>query len=67
MLTIFFALSTAITLVTNGPLWERVVIILSAIPIALVVNVVRITVTGVLYKYDPKLAERVFHDLAGER
>lgn len=65
MLTIFFALSTAITLVTHRPMWERIAIILSAIPIALIVNVARITVTGVLYKVDPKLAERVFHDLAG--
>lgn len=66
MLTIFFALSTAIILVTARPLWERIVILLSAIPIALAVNIARITVTGVLYEYANKeLAETVFHDLAG--
>lgn len=66
MLTIFFALSASIILVTVRPLWERIVILMSAIPIALAVNIARITVTGVLYEYANKeLAETVFHDLAG--
>jgi exosortase len=66
MLTIFVALAVAITLVTDRPWWERIVIILSAIPIALAVNIVRITVTGILHlTAGPELAELVFHDLAG--
>lgn len=66
MLTIFVALAVAITLVTERPVWERVVIVLSAIPIALAVNIVRITVTGILHlTAGPELAELVFHDLAG--
>jgi exosortase len=66
MSTIFLALAVAITLVTKRPWWERAIIILSAIPIALFVNVVRITVTGVLYLTSGKeIAEAVFHDLAG--
>lgn len=66
MLTIFVALAVAITLVTDRPLWERVVIVFSAVPIALAVNIIRITVTGVLYlTTSPELAEKVFHDLAG--
>jgi exosortase len=66
MLTIFVALAVAITLVTDRPWWERIVIVLSAVPIALAVNIVRITVTGILHlTADPRLAEMVFHDLAG--
>jgi len=65
MLTIFLALSVAITMVTDRPWWERIVIILSAIPIALIVNITRITATGLLYMVNEHLAERVFHDLAG--
>lgn len=66
MLTIFVALAVAITLVTDRPLWERLVIIASAIPIALTVNIIRITVTGILHlTAGPELAEMVFHDLAG--
>ena len=41
MLTIFAALAVAITLVTERPLWERVVIILSAVPIALVNSILK--------------------------
>ncbi|MGD9719582.1 MAG: exosortase/archaeosortase family protein [Pirellulales bacterium] len=66
MLTIFVALAVAITLVTDRPWWERIIIILSAVPIALAVNIIRITVTGILHlTAGPKLAELVFHDLAG--
>lgn len=66
MLTIFVALAVAITLVTDRPWWERIVIVLSAVPIALAVNIVRITVTGILHlTAGPQLAELVFHDLAG--
>jgi len=66
MLTIFVALAVAITLVTERPLWERVVTVLSAVPIALAVNIARITVTGVLHlTVGAELADLVFHDAAG--
>jgi exosortase len=66
MTTIFLALSVAIVLIADRPWWENLVILLSAIPIALTVNVTRITVTGVLHvKASSELANMVFHDLAG--
>lgn len=66
MLMIFFALSTAVALLSDRPLWERAVIVLSAVPIALVTNITRITVTGLLYATgQDRLADLVFHDLAG--
>lgn len=66
MLVIFFALSTAFATVIRRPLWEKLVIVFSAIPIALISNIARITVTGVMYVIaDPKLAQSVFHDWAG--
>ncbi|OHB75320.1 MAG: hypothetical protein A2W31_02515 [Planctomycetes bacterium RBG_16_64_10] len=67
MATIFFALAVAIVLVVKRPWWDRLVILLSAIPIALAVNVVRVTVTGILYMLaeDSELAQKVFHDWAG--
>jgi exosortase len=66
MLTIFLALAVAVTLVTVRPMWERITIILSAVPIALLVNIIRITVTGILYlTTSSDLADAVFHDLAG--
>jgi exosortase len=66
MLTIFFALSVAVAVLLQRPLWERLLIVLSAVPIAMAANVIRITVTGVLYETaGHELAELVFHDLAG--
>jgi exosortase len=66
MLLIFFALSTAVVMVVLRPWPEKVVILLSALPVALFANVVRITATAILHKTaGPKLADLVFHDLAG--
>jgi exosortase len=66
MLMIFFALTTAVVLVQPGPLWRQVAIVLSAFPIAIVANISRITVTGVLHSLHwSHFADLVFHDLAG--
>lgn len=66
MLTIFCALSVGLVMVGRRSWWENAVILASAIPIALAVNSIRITVTGVLYQVaDTEFAERVFHDWAG--
>jgi exosortase len=66
MLTIFGALAVAITMVTQRPLWEKIVIVLSTVPIALAVNITRITLTGILYvKVGEELTERLFHDAFG--
>jgi exosortase len=66
MLMIFFALSTAVALLMRKPLWERLLVCASAIPIALVTNLLRITATGLLHETVGKeIADAVFHDLAG--
>jgi exosortase len=66
MLMVFFALSTAVAFLIQRPTWERIVVILSSIPIALISNIARITVTGVIYvTASAELADYVFHDLAG--
>lgn len=65
MLTIFVWLAVMIVLVGGGEWWEKVVIAASAIPIALLVNATRITVTAIMYTIDPATAEKIFHDWAG--
>lgn len=66
MLLIFVALAFAFTAVTNRPLLDRTLLVVSSVPIALAVNIVRITATGALYVWaGPRIAELVFHDLAG--
>jgi exosortase len=66
MLVVFFTLSTAVAILVRRPLWERLVIVASALPIALLANVARIAATGALHELaSPQLADLVFHDLAG--
>jgi exosortase/archaeosortase family protein len=66
MLVTFFALATAVAFVIRRPLWEKVVVVLSAAPVAVAANVVRITATGVLHRTaGSRVANAVFHDLAG--
>jgi exosortase len=66
MLLVFFALSFAVALVIQRPFWQKAVVVASAVPIALVSNVTRITVTGVLYQTAGSgVADAFFHDLAG--
>jgi exosortase len=66
MLLVFFALSTALAIFIKKPLWERILIFLSAFPIAIIANIIRITGTGVLYQMGQSAtAQFVFHELAG--
>jgi exosortase len=66
MLITFIALSTAVALVVKRPLLDRIVLVLSAIPVALVANIIRITVTGILHDtVGGHAADTFYHDLAG--
>ena len=65
MLTIFIALSVAIVMVGDMEWYESLVVLASAVPIALTVNAIRITLTGVMYTVDPAIADKIFHDWAG--
>lgn len=64
MLMVFFALSTAVAVASQRALWERVVIVLSAVPIALVANIARITLTGLFYVAGWSDFGKQFHDNA---
>jgi exosortase len=66
MLISFFALSAAVTLVSTRSPLERGLIFVSAVPIAVLANILRIIATAVLHKTAGReLADLVFHDLAG--
>lgn len=66
MLLIFFALSTAMVILYQPPWLDRIVLIVSAIPIAILVNVVRITITGMAQEwFGEEIAQKIFHDWAG--
>jgi exosortase len=68
MLMTFFALATALAMIVDAPLHDRLLLIGSAIPIAVLANVLRITATGIAYWLagrDSAVAKIIYHDLAG--
>jgi exosortase len=66
MLLSFVTLITATVLLVRRPLWERVVLLASAIPIALLSNILRITATAWCYhRFGRETGERFTHDAAG--
>lgn len=66
MLLSFVTLIAATVILVQRPAWERVVLMLSAVPIALVSNILRITATAVCYHRMGQVAgDKIAHDLAG--
>ncbi len=67
MSTIFGAMSVAMAMLINRPWWDRLVILLSALPVALFTNVIRITITALLYLAFPEseAIKHYVHDWAG--
>lgn len=66
MSTNLLALVVAILLVTERPWWERLIVLASAVPLALTVNVARIVMTALVHvnAQSPAITDR-FHDWAG--
>lgn len=65
-LTGFLALTTAVAYLSLRPVWYRVVVILSAFPIALSANIARVILTGfVMHFLNPQYASGAFHTLEG--
>lgn len=66
LLMAFVALGVAMAYLHWRPIWQRLVLLLSTIPIAILCNVVRVTITGLIYiLWDPKYAQGIYHDLLG--
>jgi exosortase len=66
LLTAFLALGVAMAYLHYRPAWQRIVLLLSTIPIGIFCNFVRVTVTGFIYiMANPKYAQGVYHDMLG--
>jgi exosortase len=69
MLSTFVALTVGACFVIQRPFWQKLVIVLSSVPIAVLCNVVRISATGIFMEVaDSDFAHRFhhqFHDGAG--
>ena len=66
MLMVFVAISAATMIVSQRTRWEKILILLSAIPIALACNITRIVATAAAHHWlGSDTADLVFHDLSG--
>jgi len=66
LLMAFLALGVAMAYLHYRPIWQRVVLLASTIPIAIFCNIVRVTITGFIYVLiDPKYAHGIYHDILG--
>jgi exosortase len=66
MLMTFIALSTAAALIVRRPLFDRLVLVASSIPVALLANIARIVMTGTLHQMvGGHAATKFYHDLSG--
>lgn len=66
MLVVFCAVATGIALLSNRSLLQKLILLASALPIAITCNALRIVITAILYNEAGRdAAELVFHDLAG--
>jgi exosortase len=65
-LLVFFAMATAVAILCDRPPLDRAVILLSAFPIALAANVIRITGTVLLREsWGARISYQAAHDFAG--
>ncbi|UCG48621.1 MAG: exosortase/archaeosortase family protein [Phycisphaerales bacterium] len=66
LLTAFLALGVAMAYLHERPIWQRMILLGSTIPIAILCNIVRVTVTGFIYVLvDPKYTKGIYHDGLG--
>jgi exosortase len=66
MVTAFFVISGLVVLLIKRPLWEKIVVFASSLPIALLCNTVRLTITAMAFTVlDGEQWEKIFHDFGG--
>ncbi len=66
LLMAFLALGVAMAYLHYRPVWQRIVLLASTIPIAILCNIMRVTVTGFIYVLiHPKYTQGIYHDMLG--
>jgi len=66
LLMAFLALGVAMAYLHYRPIWQRIVLLASTIPIAVFCNVMRVTITGFIHTFiHPKYSQGIYHDMLG--
>ena len=62
----FVALGVAMAYLHWRPIWQRLILLASTLPIAILCNIIRVTITGFIYILgNPKYAKGIYHDMLG--
>ena len=66
LLMAFLALGVAMAYLHYRPIWQRVILLATTIPIAIFCNIIRVTVTGFIYVLiHPRYTQGIYHDMLG--
>ena len=66
LLMAFFALGVATAYLETRPVWQRIVLVGAALPIAILCNVLRVAITCTMFYIDrPELGKGVLHNFTG--
>ena len=66
MITAFFVISGLVALLVNRTWWEKLIVLISSIPIAFLCNTVRLTITAIIFtRIEGPYWEKIFHDFGG--
>jgi len=66
LLMAFVALGVAMAYLHPRPVIQRIILLISTIPIAILCNIIRVTITGLIYVlWDPRYAQGRYHDMLG--
>jgi len=66
MVTAFFVISGLVVLLVRRAWWEKIIVLVSSLPIALLCNTVRLTVTAIAFTVlTGEHWEKIFHDFGG--
>ena len=66
MLTAFVVVAAFLAYLVDRPPWQRIVLLLSSLPVAIICNLIRLVVTSLLCLFvSDKVGRSFFHDFAG--
>jgi len=66
LLMAFVALGVAMAYLGDRPIWQRVILVAAAVPIAVLCNVIRVTITSTMYVWDrPEFGQDFMHGFTG--
>ncbi len=66
MVTAFFVISGLVVLLVRRAWWEKIIVLVSSLPIALLCNTVRLTITAIAFTVlTGEHWEKIFHDFGG--